>query len=216
MKILTKEEEDAHYAATLEGGLIGTGVGLALGLGTALPLNRRWMLFKNLTLPFKAFYVSSFATFGAIVNADRYSRAFEAARRGTEWEDEQIRKREARIARMSNYEKFMYYGRENRYKIVLASWAASMGISLGLVYKDKYLTKAQKLVQARMYAQGLTLLVLVASAAFEVSDSRTGKKVGEEEEEVESYAGENLWKDIIRQEEAKQAASAKLAAAQKH
>lgn len=204
MKILTKEEEDAHYAATLEGGLIGTGVGLALGLGTALPFNRRWMLFKNLTLPFKAFYVSSFATFGAIINADRYSRAFEAARRGTEWEDDQVRKREARIARMTPYDKFMFYGRENRYKIVLASWAASMGISLGLVYKDKYLTKAQKLVQARMYAQGLTLLVLVASAAFEVTDSRKIKN-GDEEEEVEAYAGENLWKDIIAREEEKQA-----------
>lgn len=158
-------------------------------------MNRRWMLFKNLTLPFKAFYVSSFATFGAIVNADRYSRAFELARRGTEWEDEQLRKREARIARMTTKEKFMFYGRENRYKIVLASWAASMGISLGLVYKDKYLTKAQKLVQARMYAQGLTLLVLVASAAFEIGDSRPGAHHdGEEVEEVEHYAGENLWK----------------------
>jgi len=172
------------------------------------------MLFKNLTLPFKAFYVSSFATFGAIINADRYSRGFEAERRGTEWEDEQQRKREAKIARMTAKEKFMFYGRENRYKIVLASWAASMGLSLGLVYKDKYLTKAQKLVQARMYAQGLTLLVLVASAAFEVSDARTVKNGDEEEEEEEHYAGENLWKDIIRQEEARN----KLAAeqAQKH
>lgn len=215
MKILTKEEEDAHYNEVLKGGAIGTVIGLAAGFATAIPMNRRWMLFKNLTLPGKAFYVSSCTTFGAVVNADRYSRAYEMSRRGTEWEDEQSRKREARIAKMTPYEKFMFYGRENRYKIVLASWAASMGISLGLVYNDRYLTKAQKLVQARMYAQGLTLLVLVASAAFEVSDARASKSgVDEEEEEVEHYAGENLWKDIIRKEEAK----AKLAQeqAQKH
>lgn len=139
----------------------------------------------------------STSTFLGIIQADRYSRAFELARRdpsvGESIEQIAERHRAERFAKLTSREKFMEYGRENRYKIVFASWLASMGLSLGLVYKDKYLTKAQKIVQARVYAQGLTLLVLIASAAFEVSDAR-GAKEGEKKPHVTHYPGEDAWK----------------------
>lgn len=92
-----------------------------------------------------------------------------------------------------------------------------MGISLGLVSRSKYLTRAQKLVQARVYAQGLTLLVLVATAALEVSnaksengrwetirirDENTGAMVERKIElHKEQYEGEDLWKDMMATEE---------------
>ncbi|KAF8439564.1 hypothetical protein BDZ91DRAFT_755711 [Kalaharituber pfeilii] len=76
---------------------------------------------------------------------------------------------------------------------------------------------AMKIVQARVYAQGLTLLVLVASAGFEVADAKSGKgrweivRVRDEvsgevvERKVpvhkEAYAGEDLWKDMVGAEE---------------
>lgn len=119
--------------------------------------------------------------------------------------------------RMTSQEKFMDWGRENRYKLVGASWVASMAGSLALVYRDKYLSKAQKLVQARVYAQGLTLLVLIASAAFEISDARsgrrenvimvpdpsdpTGQKMVERKIHQERYHGEDLWMDMVKNEE---------------
>lgn len=92
-----------------------------------------------------------------------------------------------------------------------------MGVSLGLVSRDKFLSRAQKLVQARVYAQGLTLLVLVATAAFEVSDAKSGQgrwetirvrdqTTGEMVEKrielhKEQYEGEDLWKDMMAAEE---------------
>jgi hypothetical protein len=51
-----------------------------------------------------------------------------------------------------------------------------MGVSFALVHRNRYLTGAQKLVQARVYAQGLTLAVLLASLAMEGNDAR--KKQG--------------------------------------
>ena len=111
----------------------------------------------------------------------------------------------------------MDWGRENRYKIVTASWVASMAGSLALVYRDKYLSRAQKLVQARVYAQGLTLMVLLASAAFDISDARsgrsrdmvmvpdpsdpTGQKMMEKKIHHERYEGEDLWMDMVKGEE---------------
>ena len=105
----------------------------------------------------------------------------------------------------------MDWGRENRYGIVGASWVASMGIALGLVGRSPYLSTAQKIVQARVYAQGLTLAVLVASAAFEIGDKNKGKgryetvkvldpndpqhkRLIEKQIHHESYEGEDQWK----------------------
>ena len=79
MKVLSKEEEAAHYSAVVRGGLIGGGIGLGIGLGGVVLASRRYPAFRQLTLPFRTFLVTSTGTFGAIVNADRYSVAFQRA-----------------------------------------------------------------------------------------------------------------------------------------
>lgn len=105
----------------------------------------------------------------------------------------------------------MHWGKENRYPIVGISWVASMAIALGLVGRNPYLSTQQKLVQARVYAQGLTLAVLIATAAFEIGDRNEGqgrwetvkildpddpehKHMIEKKIHHESYAGEDQWK----------------------
>ena len=86
-----------------------------------------------------------------------------------------------------------------------------MGAALAIVNRTPGLTKAQKLVQARVYAQGLTLAVLIATAAFEVNDKNKGKgrwetvmvldpndpehkHMIEKKIHHEAYAGEDLWR----------------------
>lgn len=86
-----------------------------------------------------------------------------------------------------------------------------MATALGIVSRNPYLSTSQKLVQARMYAQGLTIAVLIATAAFEVGDKNQGqgrwetvkvvdpndpqhKKVIEKKVHHESYAGEDQWR----------------------
>ncbi|EPS40126.1 hypothetical protein H072_6059 [Dactylellina haptotyla CBS 200.50] len=219
MKILTKEEEDEHYAAVVKGGLKGGAYGLGIGGASAYLLNHRYPFFRSLTLPLKAFFVTSSATFALIVAADNASRGFEATRHHTNitFQDETARILAENRARMTPKERFMDWGRENRYKIVGTSWVASMAGSLALVYRDKYLTRAQKLVQARVYAQGLTLMVLLASAAFEISDARsgnrrdivmvpdpsdpTGKRMIAKKIHHEQYEGQDLWMDMVKREE---------------
>ena len=86
-----------------------------------------------------------------------------------------------------------------------------MAIAFGLVGRNPYLTTQQKLVQARVYAQGLTLAVLMASAAFEIGDKNqeqgrwetvtivdpndpTHKHLIDKKIHHERYAGEDLWR----------------------
>lgn len=55
------------------------------------------------------------------------------------------------------------------------SWAASMVGALGYSFSNKFLTTQQKVVQARMYAQAVTIAVLMASATVSIYVGDEGK-----------------------------------------
>ncbi|RSL60542.1 hypothetical protein BHE90_013691 [Fusarium euwallaceae] len=223
MKILTKEEEEAHYAEVLKGGFIGGVFGATLGLAGVYFGSRRYATVRGLTLPFKSFLVTSSSTFGAIVNAERWSIAHQKAQDPRySYKDEATRATDLIRQNQSAYERFMEYGREKRYTIVFASWLASMGVAFAIVSRSPMNT-ANKVVQARVYAQGLTLAVLIISAMFEMNDLKEGnsrfqtiwvvdpndpehKKLIEKKVHKEEYEGQDLWKDMVAAEEARLAA----------
>lgn len=212
MKVISKEEETAHYNEVLKGGFIGGSVGLGAGLAGVVLASRRYAAFRQLTIPFRTFLVSSVATFGSITTAERYSLAFQKAKDPMNfYKDETQRALEQARQGQNSQSAMMEWGRENRYTIVFTSWIAAMAIALGIVGRNKYLTTSQKLVQARVYAQGLTLAVLIATAAFETSDAKAGKgrwetvmvvdpndpkheHLIEKKVHKEEYEGQDLWK----------------------
>lgn len=220
MKILTKEQEQAHYNEILKGGAVGGLAGIGIGTAVVTLATARYPLFRGLTLPLRAFLITSAATFGGIVTADHYSHAYERKVNpiDQEFDARQKQEYEASIAGKSFTERALDFGRRERYKIVGGSWLASMAGAFALVNRNPYLSGAQKLVQARVYAQFLTLGVLVATAAFEISDQRSGqgryetvkildpsdpehKRYIEERREVPQSDGDELWKDMIAAEE---------------
>jgi hypothetical protein len=88
-----------------------------------------------------------------------------------------------------------------------------MAGSWALVHRQP-LSGSQKLVQARMYAQGLTLTALMASFAFEGNDAARGKgrwetikvldpndpehkHLIEKRIHHERYAGEDQWRGML-------------------
>lgn len=214
MKILTKEEEAAHYHATVKGGSIGGAIGLLVGGAAVYTAHLRSHAFRSLTLPMKTFLVTSSSTFAAIISADRASRSFEDERDPQRrYRDKASEEQDVFRAQESTFQRVKEWGRENRYPIVTASWVASMAIALGLVGRKPGLTGQQKLVQARVYAQGLTLAVLVATAALETNDAAKGKgrwetikiidpndpehkHLIEKKIHHEAYAGEDLWRGM--------------------
>ncbi|KAL8992248.1 MAG: hypothetical protein Q9169_007250 [Polycauliona sp. 2 TL-2023] len=208
---------------TLKGGIGGGIVGLGLGALGVYGAAARFPAFRSLTVPLRAFLVTSSGTFAAIISADHFSRAYEKAQHPEEqFEDSAAKARAERRSRESNYERFMSFGKEYRYKIVGVSWVASMAAALTIVGRSPYLSTTQKLVQARVYAQGLTIAVLIATAVFEVGDrnKQEGRwetvqyadpndpegKTREKRVHHESYRGEDQWRDMVEAEEQKQEA----------
>lgn len=221
MKLLTREQEQAHYHETLKGGAVGGFGGLAIGTLGVLGASRRYAFFRGLTLPLRAFLITSAGTFGGIIAADHWSRSYERAvnPKQVDYEQRQRELAQHESEGKSFTQKAMEFGKRERYKIVGASWIASMAVAFSLVNRNKYLTGQQKLVQARVYAQFLTLGVLIASAAFEISDknNETGryetvkyidpndpehKRVLERQQEIpQGDPGDEMWKDMIKAEE---------------
>lgn len=165
--------------------------------------------------------MTSGTTAAAVITADSYSRAFERSRYAdAEYQDEVAQERAARAKSQSMGERTKEWLTEQRYPLVVGSWVASMGIAFGLVSRNKYLTGQQKLVQARVYAQGLTLAVLLASFALEGNDLKEGKgrwetvkvvdpndpehkRTIEKKIHHEAYEGEDQWMDMIESQERK-------------
>ncbi|KAL6904722.1 hypothetical protein GGI43DRAFT_288517 [Trichoderma evansii] len=223
MKVLTKEEEAAHYNAVVKGGLIGGSLGLAIGATGVIYASRKYPSFRGLTLPFRTFLVTSTGTFGAIVQADRQGIKHQKAQDPRrQYRDNSQRAQEIIRENETAYERFMNYGREHRYSIVCASWLASLAVAFALVSRAPMSTP-QKIVQARVYAQGLTLAVLIVSAAFEMNDAKSGKgrwetvmvldpndpehkHLIEKRIHKEEYEGQDLWMDMVEAEEKRIAA----------
>ncbi|OQN98732.1 hypothetical protein B0A48_15398 [Cryoendolithus antarcticus] len=219
MKILTPEEEQAHYNATLKGGIGGGVAGVLVGTGAVAAASARYPFFRGLTLPFRTFLVVSSGTFAAIISADKYSRYYEQSRHPeSRYEDESKSLQDQLNSQKSTQERTVQWAEDNKYSIVFGSWVASMATALGIVGRSPYLTGQQKLVQARVYAQGLTMAVVIASLALEGSDSARGKgrwetvkildpndpthkHVIEKKIHHERYAGEDQWRDMVEAEE---------------
>lgn len=173
LKILTR------IRAVVKGGTFGTIVGLIGGTAGVLAASRRYQTIRSLTLPMKSFLATSSATFVGIVSADHASRTFEIERSKEQlWlGDVEERRRREELARMSTKDRIFDFLHREKYKIVGVTWIASMVGSFWLVSRNPYLSGSQKIVQARVYAQGLTVAVLVASAGFEIADQKRGKGI---------------------------------------
>lgn len=203
MGFRTKEEADQHFHAVLKGTAVGGAAGFAVGLGCMYAAARRYpVLFRGLRLPTQAFVLTSTTSFGAIFYAERFSNKLHRHHNHAAVSS-------SNNSNQSASERMLEWGRENRYHIVLASWVASMAVALAAVRRSPAST-SQKLVQARVYAQGLTLAVLIATAAFEVNDSHKGegrwktvtvvdptdpehKRLIEKRTHQEEYPGQDLW-----------------------
>ncbi|KAJ3498159.1 hypothetical protein NLG97_g1345 [Lecanicillium saksenae] len=218
MKFRTKEEEQAQFNAVLKGALIGGAVGLLAGVGSMYAAAIRYPIFRGLRLQTKGFVLTSTTSFGAIFYAEQLQNRLHATLDPMRtYKDSSERAAQSSKEHQNRHERFQEWCRTNRYSIVGASWLASMVAALAMVSRSPAST-AQKLVQARVYAQGLTLAVLIATAAFEVNDAQKGvsrwetvkiidpsdpehKRLIEKKVHKEEYSGQDLWMDMVAAEE---------------
>ncbi|KAH9853643.1 hypothetical protein C2E23DRAFT_113246 [Lenzites betulinus] len=222
MKLSSKEEQDAQQRATIVGGLKGFTGGLAVSLPASYLLHRRWPYYRALPPSLKAFGVILVAVPAFVISAEHAGQRFEEARwtgAGKAELDAVQARQKARWERMTATQKFSDFARRHEYGIILTSWAAALTGSFTYIMRDPYQSVPQKIVQARMWAQGLTIGIIIAAGVL--THSQRAKEYEEEDDHrfrhiVRAYktlqwtmlpdslycmqAPDHSWKDILDQE----------------
>lgn len=155
-------------SATILGGARTGAIGLSTALLASLVAQRSSVFpaYRNLTLPLKAFAITSITTASFIIGADAASRKFElnkyAVGSGTVIEQEAYAsqkgeeeagisdpvKRDIDYRKLNTQDAIVEWSKDHRYGVVFGAWATSMVGSFGYISLTP-LTFAQKLVQVR-------------------------------------------------------------------
>ncbi|KAK7696002.1 hypothetical protein QCA50_000642 [Cerrena zonata] len=193
MKLATQEELEGHHNATVRGAVEGVLAGLAISIPGSYYLHRRWAYYRSLPIQLKALGV-------VMVVAPLY--AIQAERRGVEFDKStwtgagkrELDREEAALEKqwegLSTGDKVKTWAANNQYKVILGSWALSMVAAGAIVWRNKYQSSAQKIVQARMWAQGLTVGVLITAGVLTHSQQHTA---------AEHRGVDHSWKNMVEE-----------------
>jgi len=196
MKIATPEELAAHQKATVRGAIEGVLGGLAISLPASYYFQRTSQYYRALPPHLKAL---------GIIMVVGPCYAIQAEHRGVEYDkstwtgagvQELVREEKVEQSRwnaLGNKEKLKDWAIRNQYRIILGSWTASMAVAGVIVFRNKYQTLPQKIVQARMWAQGLTIGILIGAGILTQSQRA--------EAAAHPQHVDHSWAHIIEEEE---------------
>jgi len=196
MKLATPEELAEHHKATVRGAIEGVLGGLAISLPASYYFQRTSQYYRALPPHLKALGV-------IMVVGPCY--AIQAERRGVEYDkstwtgagvlelEREVAVERSRWNSLDSREKLKDWAIRNQYKIILGSWAASMGVAAAIVMRNRYQTMPQKIVQARMWAQGLTIGILIGAGVLTHSQRA--------EAAAHPHNTDHSWASIIEEEE---------------
>ncbi|KAH3679091.1 hypothetical protein WICMUC_001287 [Wickerhamomyces mucosus] len=173
MKLLTDEEIEAHSYHTTVGGLKGLTAGLLIsGLFFKLGPRRYPNFFKSLTWSVRTAIFISPPTVLTTIGAEEASNAFDREIYSSEYDSRVKLEEYQKWAKLPFSQKFTTTLIDHKYKFIVGAWAASLYGSWVYVDRDPIMTKTQKIVQARMYAQFLTVGLLLGSIGLSLYDER--------------------------------------------
>ncbi|EDO18785.1 hypothetical protein Kpol_1028p60 [Vanderwaltozyma polyspora DSM 70294] len=174
MKLLTAEEIEANRYHTLMGGLQGLGAGLLISAVGFKYGPKKFPKFKPSAWPWSmktALFITPPTLLSAIC-AEEASNKFDEITYGSGKESKEYLEDQVRWQKLSFKEKCLEGFSNNRYKIITGAWALSMWGSWELVNRDKIMSSAQKAVQARMYAQFITVALLLGSMMLSMYENK--------------------------------------------
>lgn len=186
MKIITPEERKAHDHAVLMSGLKGAAIGTAVSLAASLFAVKKYPQKVNtMTYSIRTALFVTPPTLGAAIGGDHGSQNFDKDNYLIKTKEYQVEQEEEKDKwkGMSQKDIALTVIDENKYKIITGLWALSMWGSWEYVNRDKLLTNSQKFYEARMYAQFITIILLLGSIGLSMTDENKSKKMEVDDDE---------------------------------
>ncbi|KAF9110125.1 hypothetical protein BGX27_006757 [Mortierella sp. AM989] len=173
---LINSHEDKNHLITVAAAK-GAGLALIAGGLIAVSGSRYSKTYQTLSRPMKTFLLGSGTAATSILFGDHARVQYEDRQLLRHLDDEAADAARAEIRAQRGWlAEVNYQIRENRNMVVGVAWATCMAGSLGYTFSKKGLTTTQRIVTARMYAQGFTILTMMAVAAIELTEPPSEKK----------------------------------------
>ncbi|KJE90586.1 hypothetical protein CAOG_01882 [Capsaspora owczarzaki ATCC 30864] len=185
---ITQSELRNMRSELVRAGVVGSAWTVAATSGAIFALSRLSPAIARTTIPSRVFVVTMLSTGVGVSCAERRMLAFRSESRAAKAaalsantvNNPVLAKRlqeHENLANMSTWEavRTMDWNRwliVNKFYVIGGIWAASMVGSLALSFRNPNIKPSQKLIHARVYAQGLTVAAVVASAAVAPFDHK--------------------------------------------
>lgn len=176
MKIIDEEEKNA----SINNMLIEAAKGITVGLGVSYGLYR--FIRYRYPVGYTKFSTSVKASIWAMPTislgaffADEGTVKFSEKNTRSDYLERLEKEKLESYKNLSTTDQVLSKLNEHKYKIIVGSWAASLWGSWKIVNKDKYMTTAQKAVQARVYAQAITVVLLLGTILLSMHEEKINK-----------------------------------------
>ncbi|KAK1921242.1 putative mitochondrion protein [Papiliotrema laurentii] len=197
MKITTEKQQQGYIDSTIEGGLKGAAVAAGVLVPATMILRKQSAYFRALPLPLKALGAVSVIVPAITISAEKAGEAYSR----TQWtgigkqEIEAVQRREQeRWEKLGTWGQVGDWAKRRKWAIIGTAWVGALGGSYALVAKNnRHQSFAQKIVQARVYAQAATIGLLLVAAFIQ------GSGVAQSDT-VPLRPGDHSWREILEQE----------------
>ncbi|TYJ57467.1 hypothetical protein B9479_001784 [Cryptococcus floricola] len=204
MKIVSQEDVRGYTDSTIEGGIKGALVAVALSVPGHFFFKKNVAAYRTLPLPLKSLAYVMVGVPCISIFAEKAGEAYNRGQYtgvGQKELDYELEKERENWEKLSSWQKSTDWAARHKYGIIGAGWAASMGLAFAIVARNPYQSTSQKVVQARMWAQGLTVALLVGSAAL------TGIPTGSNgDSAVHTPHADHSWRRMLEMDESLTAA----------
>lgn len=191
------EKRQAQYDATVVAGFKGFALGAGAAFAGGAIAQRRFASVRTLPLAIKASLVFSSGVAAGVISADRAGIAFDQAHYDdtAAKADRRLRAfKDDRWAQLSTFDRIMAWAKYHKFKVVIGSWLTSMA-GTWLYIQSQPLSFSQKIVQARVWAQGLTLASLLVMAGVTQIPTEADKLL-----EEEAKKANHSWRDMLQED----------------
>lgn len=176
MKILDNEEKEAHIAHITAEGAKGLLYGSILSAGLfAYFKTKHPIKFRQMNTSVKTAMIAMPTIAISAFYADQGSVEFDREMHSSDYNQKKMMEQYKEWQSMPMSDKIIHSLNKNKYSIIIGTWAASLYGSWVLVNRDKIMTTAQKAVQARMYAQAISVVLLLGTILLAMKEEEIAK-----------------------------------------
>ncbi|KAG1752485.1 uncharacterized protein EDB91DRAFT_1102875 [Suillus paluster] len=193
MRNLPRNETEGQNEATTRGAIEGGLVGSAIVAPTWYMLNRRWPAFRAMPRTIKT--LGAVILIAPLISIRAEHRGLEFHRQhwtgiGKTEMERRVEEERARWATLSPKDKIAEWAAKHQLSVIVGSWALTMGLVGSKVMRDPLMSMPNKIVQVRLWAQGLTIGVIIATAALTHSQRAQATN-------MRKYSPDHTWAHLL-------------------